>query len=66
MPDTERLIGELKEFKRATLRELESINGEISELDKSVQKLLSFKWKFTGAVTAVVSIVEVIHIFVGR
>lgn len=54
MSDMDRLLGELKEFKRATLKELEQIKKEIHNLNK-------FKWKVTGIMTVLVGIFEAIH-----
>lgn len=51
MSDTEMVLGELKEFKRATL-------VEIAELRREVRELMSWKWKALGALAAVVMCVQ--------
>lgn len=53
MNDTERVIGELKEFKRATLEKLDLIERRVSALDE-------FKWKVTGAMVFIVAMIEVL------
>lgn len=53
MSDTQRLLGELREFKRATLLEL-------SEIRKKVDDLNAFKWKATGMMAVVVFVMEAI------
>lgn len=53
MNDTQRILGELKEFKRATLEELEDIKEKVDALN-------AFKWKVTGAMVLVVAVIEVL------
>ena len=57
MKDVDLILGELKEFKRATLKELEQIK-------KDVHTLSIFKWKVTGIMTFLVGASEVIHMFI--
>ena len=53
MNDTERVIGELKEFKRATLDELALIRQKVEDLN-------AFKWKATGTMAVVVFALEAV------
>jgi hypothetical protein len=50
MPDNERVLGELLEFKRYMTREM-------GELRKEIKGLSHFRWKVTGIATAVSAIV---------
>ena len=52
------IIGELKEFKRATLNELREIKGDIQDLKK-------FKWKFDGQITVLVVLVSIVTSLIG-
>ena len=56
MNDTERIIGELQEFKRATLLEM-------WELKRDIRGLLTFKWKAAGIMGVLVAMVEVAHMY---
>lgn len=62
MNDTQRIIGELKEFKRATLDRLSGLESQVDDrfekLQKKVDALNAFKWKATGMMAAVVFIME--------
>lgn len=51
--NTRMMLGELKEFKRATLEEL-------SVIRKRVEDLNAFKWKATGVMATVVFALEAI------
>lgn len=53
MSDSELILGELKEFKRATLERLQS-------LEKKMDESVKFQWKLTGGVTLAVFLVGVI------
>lgn len=53
MNDTQRILGELSEFKRATLEKLGTVDRKIDALD-------AFKWKATGIMATVVFIFEAI------
>lgn len=55
MNDTDRILGELKEFKRNTLYELK-------ELRKEMKSLSNFRWKITGSLSIVVVMIELIHV----
>lgn len=55
MNDTERVIGELREFKRATL-------SELAELKQEVKELLAFKWKATGIMAFIFASFEAVRI----
>jgi hypothetical protein len=55
MNDTERVIGELQEFKRATLKEM-------TELKNDVRELLAFRWKQAGVYGFLLATAEVLHL----
>lgn len=57
MGDVERVLGELKEFKRATLKELDYIRKDIHNLNV-------FKWKIAGISSLLVGSIELIHLLV--
>lgn len=59
MNDTERVIGELKEFKRATLEELKSLRTEVKTLSE-------FRWKAAGVVAALMGAVEFVHLWMTK
>lgn len=53
MNDTERVLGELQEFKRATIEKLDRIEDRVKSLDE-------FKLKVTGAMVLVVAVIEIL------
>lgn len=55
MGDTERVIGELTEFKRATL-------SKLNDLEIQVRELSYFKWKATGFMAAILTAIELAHL----
>ena len=56
MSDTDRVIGELKEFKRATL-------AELKDLRREVRSLTHFKWRFAGMMASLMGAIEVVRIW---
>lgn len=56
--DLSRVLGELEEFKRASILELHEIKSQIKELSV-------FKWKVAGGMAAFMAAVEVAHLFIG-
>lgn len=63
MNDTDRIIGELKEFKRVTITEL-------YEIKRDVRSLQQFKWRVAGGATllafALTGVIEMIHLVKGN
>ena len=57
--DDERIIGELTEFKRATLHGLNKIDSRFDVIDKKIEGLYKFKWKFAGGLSAIVLLIEI-------
>lgn len=59
MDGTERIIGELKEFKRVTIKELDTIKQDIRALQ-------NFKWRVVGGAMVIAGLVsgafELIHL----
>ena len=53
------ILGELKEFKRSTLKELEYIRKEIHNLN-------AFKWRVTGIMSFLVGLAEIAHIVISK
>jgi hypothetical protein len=51
--NTRMMLGELKEFKRATLEELAKIRKQVEELN-------AFRWKAAGVMASVVFVFEAI------
>lgn len=51
MPKEDQILGELKEFKRATLKRLD-------EIEKEVKGLAQFKWRVAGGFGVLFLIVE--------
>lgn len=48
------LLGELKEFKRATLAESSATNKRLQSIENKIDALNRFKWKVTGIMAGVV------------
>lgn len=63
MRDSERIIGELAEFKRATLEELRDIKKDLRGLQR-------FKWRVAGGAATLsmllTAIAEFLHISLGK
>lgn len=58
----DRIIGELTEFKRVALKELEDIKKiELAAIRNDVKELMMFKWKATGIMAFLVTTVEMLH-----
>ena len=69
MSDTERVIGELKEFKRVALKEMDNLRDDLREVKKEVRMLMRFKWRVAGGsavlMTVLTAVVEAIHVWKG-
>ncbi len=57
--DDDRIIGELTEFKRATLEGLEKIDQRFDGIDNKIEELFKFKWKFAGGLAVIVFTIEI-------
>ena len=59
MNDTDRVLGELKEFKRRTIEELRDLRGE-------VRQIAHWRWKVTGGLTVVIALSELVNVFLRK
>lgn len=57
MNDADRILGELKEFKRSTIEELKEIREELKGLSQ-------FRWKVAGSLSVLFAMAELIHVIV--
>lgn len=63
--DTERIIGELKEFKRASIERFDDLDDEISGLKKEVRSLTRFRWKVAGGFSVLFVLFELLKTKLG-
>lgn len=56
MNDTDRILGELKEFKRSAI-------DKFDKLERKVDAIAHWRWKVTGALTAAIGAAELVRIF---
>lgn len=59
MNDTDRIIGELKEFKRVTIE-------EIKALKEDVKALSQWRWRVAGGLTVVIALAELVNVVIKK
>lgn len=58
MNDTDLIIGELREFKRAALVEFAGINKRIDSLQEEQIRESNFRWKIRGEMAAIAAMLH--------
>jgi hypothetical protein len=59
MNDTDRILGELGEFKRYTIEELRELRVEVKGLS-------TLRWKISGALAVIIGIAELVNVLVKK
>lgn len=60
--DTDRILGELKEFKRSSIEKFNTIEGRFNALDEKVDSIVHWRWKITGGLTVIIALVELANV----
>lgn len=58
MSDTDLILGELKEFKRAALAEFVTLNKRVDELKLEQNQEANFRWKLRGEMAAIAAMIH--------
>lgn len=67
MNDTERVLGEIKEFKRQSEKRFDrfevAVSHRFDKLESEVKKTSHWRWKVTGALTMIIALAELANVF---
>jgi hypothetical protein len=63
MTDTDRVLGELREFKGELKEFKRATISEMHDLKREVRQIAHWRWKITGALTLLIAVSELVNVF---